>query len=1261
MVMPITACIKNAMNEQARLYKKGRWSGHILGWMLFVAMGMSSIQAEELLQNTPEGDVLPSAETVAPSLVPGIPSAARTVAPLAKNRVPSHLRLRKTVLRGLGIEIAFGPNIATVPLNARPILDQLATALKTPALSHYHLRMAGHSDASGSSEKNQVLSQRRADAIRIYLITKGVSAKRLTAVGYGSNRMRFPHTPMDPRNRCVALFSVGSIPLPPIQGNASPLPSLSTKPAAETTEESSTKSEHAMGTPTLPLPMDESIPENPVPKVSPVSAPSAPKTEPVVATPPPVSVPIAAKTAPAVPTQPPVAAPIVPKSEPAVPTLPPVAAPIVPKTAPVVPMPSPVSAPSAPKTAPVVPMPPPVSAPSAPKTEPAVPTLPPVAAPSAAQTAPVVPTPPPVSAPIVPKTEPAVPTRPPVSAPIAPKTEPVVPTPPLVSAPSAPKTEPVVPTPQQTAPTPSPNVADAEQPEYAEDDLLDIAESYDDQGRYEEAEVLYKRFLRIRASALGMTHPEVARCFNDLAMVYEEENRYEQAESLYKRALTIRDQVLGANHSDVASSLNNLAEFYRNQSRYEEAEPLYKRALAIREQALGPTHPNIAQSLNNLAALYDDQGRDDEAEPLYRRALTIWAQTLGTQHPNVATALGNLGRLYSDRGEYRKTVESIEQATAIWQQVLPNDQNASNLGGQAISNARHALQRLQHLSANLRYRITATPHPLDVLYTEVGHEPALHSFWLTESFAVGQLQQDASLRAPLAQTAERYAMGNGPLLALQANRSETWAAWQKADADLLKAVNASSNQYLPATMRILRSHARALSRKLEDIDRRIDTEFATYANLTAPHALSISEIQGWLQPDEAMLSYVFGTGEGASYVWCIRKHSASVRRLPFWDAWIKRIDALRTTLTPWQNPGWAPFPVVEAGRLFQDLMGPESVAWEGVKTLIIVPDGPIERVPFAVLVTENTTETANDRKIPWLARRWATVTLPAVASLRTLRANPRSPNGRMPILVFGNPDFGSPVPPTVLSEPSPVLLGTTHPTPPPAAPLANVKTIVIPSTATVALTNHPIADADQLRTLWNPLPNTADTLRAMAYGLGAAFNDLNLADHDSMFQVRATHWENYRTVVFANPVLVAGRFEGIAEPAIVLTPPRHAVSGDDGLLRASQIARLTLDADWIVLPMCSTAETTEVSGLRGLAKAFFHAGARAVLVSHWPALSESSTKLLTNTLHAWQAAPQLGRAEALRRSMMDLLDSESQDPHHTHPMAWAPFVLESGF
>ncbi|MEM9667087.1 MAG: tetratricopeptide repeat protein, partial [Bacteroidota bacterium] len=87
--------------------------------------------------------------------------------------------------------------------------------------------------------------------------------------------------------------------------------------------------------------------------------------------------------------------------------------------------------------------------------------------------------------------------------------------------------------------------------------------------------------------ALGAKHPSTAGSLNNLAHLYQSQGRYAEAEPLYKQALAVREQVLGEEHPSTATSLNNLAHLYQSQGRYAEAESLYKQALAVREQVLG--------------------------------------------------------------------------------------------------------------------------------------------------------------------------------------------------------------------------------------------------------------------------------------------------------------------------------------------------------------------------------------------------------------------------------------------------------------------------------------------------------------------------------------------------------------------------------------------------------------------------------------------------------------------------------------------------
>ena len=156
----------------------------------------------------------------------------------------------------------------------------------------------------------------------------------------------------------------------------------------------------------------------------------------------------------------------------------------------------------------------------------------------------------------------------------------------------------------------------------------------------------------------------------------------------------------------------------------------------------------------------------------------------------------------------------------------------------------------------------------------------------------------------------------------------------------------------------------------------------------------------------------------------------------------------------------------------------------------------------------------------------------------------------------------------------------------------------------------------------------------------------------------------YRVIAFATHGLVPGDLAGLTQPALALSAPDVAGVDGDGLLTLDEILALRLNADWVVLSACNTAagDGTGADAVSGLGRAFFYAGARALLVSNWR-VETTSARALTTRL--FRQGSSVSRARALQATMQWMIDeAEYVDVEtgtvafsYAHPIFWAPFTL----
>ncbi|NIQ03685.1 MAG: tetratricopeptide repeat protein [Nitrospinaceae bacterium] len=156
-------------------------------------------------------------------------------------------------------------------------------------------------------------------------------------------------------------------------------------------------------------------------------------------------------------------------------------------------------------------------------------------------------------------------------------------------------------------------------------------EAYQTQN-YSEAETQLTAALK-EAEQFPQGDYRLAETLRNLAEVYQQQSKYAEAEPLLKRSLEIEEKNLGADHPNVAGHLTNLGTNYRRQKKFKEAEPLYRRALEIWEKALGTKSSLVLFALKNYRDLLHEMGREAEAET-YQAKIDAREAQPGAEAPN---------------------------------------------------------------------------------------------------------------------------------------------------------------------------------------------------------------------------------------------------------------------------------------------------------------------------------------------------------------------------------------------------------------------------------------------------------------------------------------------------------------------------------------------------------------------------------------------------------------------------------------------------
>jgi CHAT domain-containing protein len=780
------------------------------------------------------------------------------------------------------------------------------------------------------------------------------------------------------------------------------------------------------------------------------------------------------------------------------------------------------------------------------------------------------------------------------------------------------------------------------------------------------AEAAYRAAVSLQEKVVGNGNPALAVPLARLALQISNQGRYTESDQLFAQAVRLAaspDQLDPVAVPSVAylQALDQL-----NRNRPADALALLDKAEAgyeanVPPDALVPRPPMHRSSIDRLsdnafdASLLEDPTSTAALNGLIetRRYRAVALVALGRQD-EAATALAQARSLYEGRdprlaarfyrtagmaakaaGQGSAAVSDLGLAVDKFAAALPDSEplartellRAGELAtagrnGAAAGLCREAAHTLETLKGGAS--ATLIVPCLHALSEDAGGSATLPQPVQLEMFAMAQLAQGSVTSRQIAVATARLAEGaRDPRVAEAIRHRDT--VTDQLDALDRKRAEVAAAKGSQSELSDLDDQIRKTREELSEAGEALQAAAPGFAALVQ-ESVSAQDAQALLAPHEALVSVVMDQNEGWSFL--LRHDRIVIGRF---DGGTKRINALVTRFRAGTDPGAdnqpPPFDIAAAQELYTATLGPVSAGLTDVTALDVAPSGTLLSIPFGALLTGPASADALNTA-PFLIRKVTVSHVPSVASFVNLRQS--SKTAQAPEPWFGMGDYRPPTLRQAIVSFPPETCGQS------ARELASLP----------------------------PLPGSQKELEVARRLLGASPGDEMLGASFTAKNVRAAPLNRYRVLHFATHAVLPGELRCQSEPAVLTSTPEGAPDASGGLLTASQVAQLDLNAELVILAACNTggqADAGAGESLSGLARSFFFAGARSLLVTHWDANDASTTYLTALFLGNLQANPDAGPAAALAMAQRHMLDEATGGNAAVgQPFYWAVTALIGG-
>ena len=728
-------------------------------------------------------------------------------------------------------------------------------------------------------------------------------------------------------------------------------------------------------------------------------------------------------------------------------------------------------------------------------------------------------------------------------------------------------------------------------------------------------------------SGLSQTIAEQGRTQESLVL-----SRYALSSILESGLADYSTQMIYARRSHAAALVNN--------EKFTEAAQQFSliKSSIEKDQFMKERFKRVNDLDEVVALIFSKQAPQAEviAKDMFEHSLKI----NGQNHPRTGWTQAFYAMTLEEQGKTKEARLNFSKAMPVL-----IDQTRNDAENQTIS-----------LKYQKRFAILVESY-IGVLFNAAKETPTSRNTLIAEAFQLADMARGSSVQRAMTQSTARSNIKN-PALENLARKEQDLQRRTNSLNELLVALSAAPpERQLPSIQAKMKADIEAIKVERNSVKKEIENKFPEYFDLVEPKPITIDRNAKILKPKEVLVTWYFG--DRKSYVWAIHSNGlSSFSDIPLNKADVgKDVEKLRKAL----DPGVASieeipvFDVALSYKLYTQLIKPVESSLIGKDLLISIPHLSLGQLPIATLLTEAMKQPSKGAKsftgyqnAPWLMRKIAISQLPSVNALAALRGMPKLNNVEQSFIAFADPYFSKEQAKTSIANSSKQLATRGIP----------LKLRNAPKTSNVSSAELALLPG---------LPDTSLEVNEIGKVLNAKDGDIFLHEKASVEQVLKTDFSKKSIVMFSTHGLVPGELDGLLQPALALSSPD--VTGEkegDGLLTMDKILELKLNADWVVLSACNTATGDgNAEAVSGLGRAFFYAGARALLVSNWPVDTVASRELMIDLFKRQQAKDQTSKAESLRQAMVNLADNAGAKDAKTntmiysyaHPLFWAPFVV----